>query len=310
MPVPDLCAVEQAAAVRTRPAAIIICFHPDPVKLGRLITTIAPSVERVILFDNGGLDLASLPAIGGKLSVETRGGVNLGVATGLNLSAKAAFDKGDRYAVSFDQDSLPEPNMIEVLMSELRDARCRSMRVAAIGPQTIDVRCGSLRRSPFVRTDGRNSVNWKGEGTEVVSLLITSGCLFDLHAWKEVPFDDRLFIDYVDFNWCWRLSQRGYVLLGTTRATLRHELSAGLRDAGRITLTKYGATRRYYQSRNALYHLLYVPLSLGGKKFALRNIATTVVAAAIADPVRWQSLRQCIRGLAHGLMKRLGPTKP
>lgn len=291
----------------SRPAAIIVCFYPDPEKLDRLIRAIAPSTSLIIIFDNGGLDAAGLPLTQTEMHVESRGGVNLGIGAALNLASAVAVRRGCRYAVSFDQDSLPEPDMIDVLMSEMRGASGRGLRVAAIGPQLVDVRNDVPRRSSFVRIAGRESFDWKEEGTGEVSLLITSGCLFDLHVWDEIPFDDRFFIDQVDFNWCLRLTRHGFIMLGTTQARMRHELSAGLVELDWITLTKYSPMRRYFQCRNALYQILHEAMPSGARRFLMKNLGSTVIAAAWADDAKARSLWQCARGATHGLFKRLGP---
>lgn len=292
----------------SRVAAIIICFHPDSEKLGRLVSCVSEVVDEVIIFDNGGLVEAELPAFGDKLRIETCGGQNLGVATALNLACAAAWERGCRYAVTFDQDSQPDKAMIPGLLAELRNWAQVGGKAAAIGPQLIDVRDGSERKAPFLWISRFSCGRVRGEGTQPVSLLITSGCLLDLEVWKSVArFEDALFIDFVDHNWCWRVAAQGYALLGTTKVKMVHELSDGLRTAGRATLTMYGPTRRYFQCRNAVYHLFHYPFSVGRARFELRTIVHTVLSAALADGARWQSLWQCLRGGGHGLCRRLGP---
>jgi rhamnosyltransferase len=293
-------------------AAIVVCFHPDPDKLGRLIAALDEAVGEIIVFDNGGLDPAALPQLAeGRIRVLSRGGDNLGVATALNLACQQAWEDGYRYAVTFDQDSLPAKEMVAVLLAELQAWQHGGSKVAAIGPQLVDVRAGARKTARFLVVSrlGRQSV--AREGTQPVSFLITSGCLFDLRVWAlEARFDDRLFIDLVDLNWCWQLAGRGYTILGTTKTTLVHELSGGLKETRWITLTRYGGARRYFQCRNGVYHLLHVSLSPGGKLFVLKYIVSTMISAAWADDTPRASLWQCLRGLAHGALRKMGPFRP
>ncbi len=292
-------------------AAIIICYHPAHERLAALIATIAGSVDEIILFDNGGLDSTALSATGVKFRVETRNSQNLGVATALNLACEVAWQDGCRYAISFDQDSTPDQAMISQLLSEFQAWQSQDGKVAAIGPQVVDVRYGAVTRSPFLWISRYRCSRVKDLGTQPVSLLITSGCLFDLNIWKTVAqFDDKLFIDLVDHNWCWRLAESGYTVLGTTNITMAHELSNGLENIGRVTLTMYGPVRRYFQCRNAVYHLLYEPFSLGKTRFLLINTLLTIASAALADKARWGSLWQCFRGTFHGVFKMMGPFRP
>lgn len=292
----------------SRVAAIIVCFHPDGEQLSRLVTAVAEEVNEIIIFNNGGLDEAGLPVVACPLKVESRDGENLGVATALNLACEVAWRKDCRYAVTFDQDSQPDSAMIPALLAELQHWTRDGGRVAAIGPQLVDVRDGAEKTAPFLWISRFRCRKVTAEGTQPVSLLITSGCLLDLDVWKSVArFDDALFIDFVDHNWCWRVAAQGYVVLGTTKVRMVHELSDGVKTAGGATLTMYGPTRRYFQCRNAVYHLFHYPFSVGRARFELRTIAHTLLSAALADTARWPSLWQCLRGLGHGVGGRLGP---
>jgi len=292
----------------SRLGAIIVCFHPDAQKLSRLISVLVEAVDVVILFNNGGLDEKSLPVVGNRLRVEARGGRNLGLALALNLACEVAWNDGCRYVVTFDQDSLPEKSMISILLAELQEWQRRTPKVAAIGPQLVDVRSGTARTSAFVKASKFPGESIAEGETKPVFLLITSGCLLDLEVWATAAkFDDRLFIDYVDLNWCWRLARHGYIVLGTTKTRMEHELSMGLKQLGPITLTKYGPVRRYFQCRNAVYHLLYERLPPGAKRFAFKNLITTVIAAVCADEAVAKSLWQCWRGAVDGARKKLGP---
>lgn len=292
----------------SRLGAIIVCFYPDAEKLSRLISVLAEAVDVVILFNNGGLDETSLPVVGNRLRVEAHGGRNLGLALALNLACEVAWADGCRYVVTFDQDSLPERSMISILLAELQVWQERTPKVAAIGPQLLDVRSSSVRTSAFVQTSRLSGGSIVEAETQPVALLITSGCLIDLKVWATVAkFDDRLFIDYVDLNWCWRLARQGYIVLGTTKTRMQHELSKGLKQLGPLTLTKYGPVRRYFQCRNAVYHLLYERLPPGARRFIFKNLLTTVIASVFADEAVGESLSHCWRGVVDGARKKLGP---
>lgn len=295
----------------SRIAAVIVCFHPSGEQLSKLIMAVAGEVDEIIIFNNGGLDKAGLPAVACPLKVESRDGENLGIATALNLACEAAWRENCRYVVTFDQDSLPGEAMIATLLEEFEVWRSRGHRVAAIGPQLLDVRGEERRDHPFLMLSRFGARRTVTAGTGQVSQLITSGCLLDLQIWQQgARFDDGLFIDWVDINWCWRLILQGHELLGTTRATLVHELSSGLRETRWLTLTRYGPVRRYFQCRNAVYHLFWVSLPSGGYGFILKNIVSTMISAIRGDDHLWQSLWQCCRGLVHGVKKKMGPFHP
>lgn len=288
-------------------SSIIICFHPDVKKVNGLIESIDECVDQIIVFDNGGLNTVELNFRSGKVRVESRG-VNVGIAEALNIGCGIALESGCRFIVTFDQDSAPEKSMIPVLVEEFLKYPAGSHRVAAIGPQLIDVRDASEGIFPFIQFSSFGYHEWRGEGTQPVSQLITSGCLIDLDIWvDDNKFDDRLFIDFVDNNWCWRVIRKGYVVLGTAKTKMTHELSDQIKKKNLYSLNAYGPMRRYFQARNAVYHLCYEKLSIAQKFYVLKSLGVTFCSVLFADKRSIQSLWQCVRGVGHGIGRRFGP---
>lgn len=286
--------------------AIIICFHPNHQKLINLINGINSSVSKIILFDNGGVDPDLLRDISNTMEIVSSGR-NAGLGEALNFGCDKGFQDGYRFVVSFDQDSSPSSEMIHALRRELLAYQEKDSRAIAIGPQLIDRRDGCTSVMPFIRFDGLKVVKWSGEGTQPVSYLITSGCMIDIGCWGAVDrFCDDLFIDFVDNNWSWRAERRGYVLLGTSLATMPHEISEGIEKKGIISANKYSPFRRYFQMRNAAYHLIYERLTLVQRLYVLRAMAVTLVSSLVSDASSLKSIWQCLRGLGHGLIGKLG----
>jgi rhamnosyltransferase len=85
-------------------------------------------------------------------------------------------------------------------------------------------------------------------------VCITSGNLVKISVFKEVNyFEDKLFIDSVDFDFCFKLKEKGYILIEATSAKLLH--SCGSAAEKRLLFFKTGYTnhnylRRYYTTRN------------------------------------------------------------
>lgn len=287
--------------------AIVICFHPDHKKLVKLIGSINQSVTKIIIFDNGGVNHGELLGACSKVEIVSHGR-NVGLGEALNHGCDEGFRGGYRYVVSFDQDSSPSNEMIDALKRELIAYQEKDSRAIAIGPQLIDHRNGHDHVMPFIRFRGLKAEKWSGEGTKPVSHLITSGCMIDVSQWDVTDrFLDDLFIDYVDNNWCWRAERRGYVILGTSLATMPHELSEGIEKRGIISANKYSPFRRYFQMRNAAYHLFHERLTLAQRLYVLRAMALTLVSSLISDTSTVKSVQQCLRGLGHGMVGKLGP---
>ena len=73
--------------------------------------------------------------------------------------------------------------------------------------------------------------------------------------------NSRMFIDYVDFDWCWRANAMGYEY-GTTKAlSINHKVGRGELHFGKINVSISAPFRYYYQYRNYQWLLRrsYVP---------------------------------------------------
>ena len=79
----------------------------------------------------------------------------------------------------------------------------------------------------------------------------------NIKAWSEIGgFDERMFIDGVDFDICYRLRQRGYKIYCIHSVVLLHEI--GHIEYHRFLFWKvlvmnHSAFRKYYIARNVIY---------------------------------------------------------
>jgi rhamnosyltransferase len=154
---------------------------------------------------------------------------NVGVAAALNKGLKRAIDEGYDWLLTMDQDSVFEPGALK----ELKDiaSTCRE-DIAIVSP------------FHFIKRTVRKS------SIEEVNFTMTSGNLLRISAAKKAgPFEERLFIDSVDNEYCLRLRKNGLKIIRVNKSILNHSL--GTRGSfGNIT---HNAERRYYITRNMLY---------------------------------------------------------
>ena len=94
-------------------------------------------------------------------------------------------------------------------------------------------------------------------------VLISSGKLILADAVKEIGMmDESLFIDLVDFEWCWRAKKYGYRVFSSKRARMGHMVGQkNVKILKVYTLLIPSPIRHYYQFRNTLFLLKrdYVP---------------------------------------------------
>ena len=92
-----------------------------------------------------------------------------------------------------------------------------------------------------------------------VTELITSGSVLNLNVYTAVKgFDEALFIDLVDHEYCYRSILFGYKIIQFKNIFLQHSLGTGFKGRSVATLkitnrTFHSPVRIYYMVRNYLY---------------------------------------------------------
>lgn len=161
---------------------------------------------------------------------------NLGVAYALNKGVKHAKDNGFQWVVTLDQDSLPSPSMIHSYWQQLD--LDDSIKVLSPNVCLENVACNNHHAH------------------KVVSMAITSGMMINVSVFDSVGlFDEALFIDYVDIEFCIRLRNSKIKIIQVADAFLKHRLGEphSVPWPFSVLYTKHNPLRRYYMQRNLLY---------------------------------------------------------
>lgn len=292
----------------------IVAYRPQE-ELTRLLTALAGEVGAIFLVDNGGAAAWVGAANAGHVTVIDPGG-NVGVATGHNLAVARVFAAGCSHALLFDQDSLPQGDMIGELLRVEAGLLADGYRVGAVGPQLISSEggppagfltlCGGRVRT-CIEADADLPVP-----ASYCDFLITSGTLVRREVFAHVgAFVEGLFIDNVDVEWCYRAAHLGYGCYGAVAAQMVHALgddSVALPFARQRRLVIHNPLRIYYITRNRLllYRMPHVPW---GWKFAdFPRMVLKIAAFALLVPQRRRYLRAALAGIGDGLRGLGGAT--
>jgi rhamnosyltransferase len=229
--------------------AAVITFFPQPDSAENVLA-LAPQVGRLLIIDNGSSDETLQPVESAAHSVGAtvlRLGSNFGIAKALNTGLRLAHEQGFQWLATFDQDSRPSAAMLQVMADALASYPARDL-VGLVAPVHVD------RRAGIVVSDRHREET--GPTWHIIRTAMTSGNLVNIQAARAVGgFDDSLFIDYVDHEFCLRLRHRGYRILEASLAHLSHALgNMEVRNLGiaRTGITNQSALRRYYMTRNRL----------------------------------------------------------
>lgn len=231
-------------------AAIIISYNPDNNLLDS-VNLLINQVDKIIIVDNGSesqkkKNINLIKDIDNKKIEVIFNEENLGIATALNIGVKEALNQGYNWILTMDQDSKASSNMVEKML-EVYNTIDESERkeILSIFPNFVDERIQSIEEN-----SNMNSY-------EYVDADITSGNLLRAEVFDKVGFfDDSLFIDLVDTDFCMRLNEKNIKMIKVRDAILYHSLgeSQSVKSIfGKFNTSNHSALRRYYMTRNRFY---------------------------------------------------------
>jgi rhamnosyltransferase len=154
---------------------------------------------------------------------------NLGVAKALNIACQKAIEFGYSFILTMDQDSRFD-NFSDYL--ELIN-NIESKDIAIFSPQIID----------------EKRIKYLNNNIENTDFVITSGSILNLNLFNVIgEFNNQLFIDEVDHEYCAKALLLDYKILKLNNINLLHTIGDTLDNIG-----QHNFIRRYYITRNSLY---------------------------------------------------------
>jgi rhamnosyltransferase len=279
--------------------AVIVAYHPSA-RMVQNVLEVLPQVQGMIVVDNGSSanELEPLRAAShnpGFRLIEN--GKNLGIAEALNQGVRWAKSKGYPWVILFDQDSCITNGFVRQMLNTW-DSHPQRDRVASIHPRYF-----------YPETGIEMVVPRDGLGGPI--LPMTSGALmptwiFDKIGW----FASEYFIDFVDWEYCFRIRAAGYLVADAPYARLLHAPGdpATRNILGHnFHLSHHNATRRYYISRNCIP--FYSKYFLSFPRWVLRGVYgqfKDTIICLIAEENRAQKFRNILLGTWDGLTGRMG----
>ena len=291
--------------------AVAVTYRPDAA-IADVLARAAAQVGALVVLDND-----SPPTDGAHWSEQTEipAGVdvvrepsNRGLGAAYNRAAEIARERGARFVLLLDQDSLLEPGCVDALLRHA-DARAARGPLGAVGPTFVDARSGE--RAPFVRFGFplNRKLHAPPGGDVDADFLISSGSLIPLTALDVAGgFDEGLFIDSVDMEWCFRAKAAGLQLVGVADARMLHTIGDELvRLPGGATMFVHSPLRLYMMTRNraALWRRPGTPRVWTAQDVP-RMLFKLGRMTAFATP-RIRNARAMLRGLRDGWRGRQGP---
>jgi rhamnosyltransferase len=289
----------------------VVTFNPPEGLGGRLHATLHQSAA-VVIVDNGSttaLDLSDLDAEERARVHVLPQGQNIGLAAALNLGIEHAARMAAAWVLLLDHDSQPRPDMVRRLQQAI-ESHDPQHPVAVAAPQIAyahpDIRCRWPASARGQRFWFRFVYAARMSAPQPVDLAIGSGMLLNVDAWKRVgKFDEALFIDLVDTEFCLRARSFGFDVLAVPGAVLTHALGdvAKRRLLGRpVFPTHHSAFRHYYLSRNRVVLTRRFGLRFPNWLFyETMSALKLIVKVALYEPQRAEKLASMCRGTIDGV---------
>jgi rhamnosyltransferase len=268
-----------------RIAAVVILYNPPPDVVDN-IDRYRDNVGVIYAIDNS--ESGSTPVAAGLRTlanvVHIPNGNNLGVARALNMAAERAIREGYDFLLTMDQDGKAGPGMVPALLECAE--RTGKENIGIISP---------VHRYPY-SLEGN-----PGRPCHEVLTAMTSGNLLSLKAYREAgPFQDDLFIDHVDDEYCLRLHLQGFKVVMAQNAVLEHRL--GTASEHRLLGKRFGVSnhppiRRYYEIRNRFYlRQRYDRHFRGFFRFFYLKLLREIATVVLYERDKWKKLRMMMKG--------------
>lgn len=267
---------------------IIVYFNPNAVQIAR--TEKLGSIYNTIVVDNSCDTL-----IGDHSFMYIPLNSNRGIGYAQNIGIKCAIEKGANYILFFDQDSDFDSLYPQQLLKSYLSLVSNGHNIAFLGPLFID----SRTNVPFLK--------YGKERYEQARELISSGLITSTDVISKIGYlDDSLFIDYVDFEWCWRARSLGFRSFIDTELKIFHSVGYDFRQVFGLKCYLSSPIRYYYQYRNCLLLLgkSYVPLLWKIKCLMRKLVDLFLIPFLVKEPSK--TIKYMVEGIIDGINAKKG----
>ena len=304
------------ATVKNSISAIIVTFYPDD-RFFEMLRSIDNQVDNIWIVDNGssGQIRTKLEDLGSNANNSFNfilNDENLGLAAAQNQGIREAINEGSKWILLLDQDSIPAGNMIDKMMVAAESYQDKNY-LGMITPRhenddgepsipSYSTKHGFRLHRYFMKVD---------EVDDTLAFGMASGSFIPSAVLQEVGLmRDDFWIDYIDYDFSFRLRKLGYRIIGVGAASLKHRLGESFKKhIGNFSFTYHvhPALRRYTIYRNRIrvireYGLKFPNFLI----FEALSISKDILKLAFIEGDKKKKFNAIIVGIIDGLMGRGG----
>lgn len=208
------------------------------------ISSYAKSVDKVFIYDNSEKtndvylkELKNIPNI-----EYIKSNDNEGLSIPINKIAAKALQEGFQWLITFDQDSFAYEDMLSKMKTFAKNYKKNDLGIIA----------------PTIKNE-LLSFAINGSTYTYFDKVFQSGAMHNLEIFAKINgYNEELFIDQVDYEFCIRLREYGYKIIKLNNAILLHNtddtnIQLKYINGKKFYINKYSPYRYYYIIRNNLY---------------------------------------------------------
>ncbi|TDQ38646.1 glycosyltransferase family 2 protein [Aureibacillus halotolerans] len=274
--------------------AVIITYNPEIERLKENINAIIKQVDKTIIIDNSSSNIEQVQSLIKDFNIDMfKNPNNLGIAKAINQGIDYAFKNTYSWILTLDQDSICSENMINEMKNVINNDHLNK-NLGIVAPNIIG--------NNFNISSSINNISNP-------TTVFTSGSLMNVNMAVSVGGAlEKLFIDYVDHEFCLRIKKNGYNIVKISTAQLNHQLGELKKHSffGRnINTTNHSHIRRYYIYRNFIYvikrYCIFFP---GWCLLELLRKTRGIITIILFEKQRMTKLKYIAKGLKDGLYSK------
>lgn len=278
--------------------ATIVTYNPDLEILKLIIEKLQAQGCSICVVNNSNFDILDMESKAKIINL----GENKGIAFAQNTGMTWAFgDYGSEFVLQMDQDSIPAENLVSTLVSAYEWLKKQGLKVGLIGSQDLD-------RDTNISSEAKFNKGRKIAGTRFVQVseILSSGSLIPRTTYQEVGGpDEKLFIDLVDFEYCWRIAENGLLIVKNPDSLIYHKLGEGqIKILGFLNVGLPKPFRHYYSVRNTVYLIIFGKAPIYWKVSNGLKVLFKLTIYPIVLPQGKERFRFIWKGFRDGVYKR------
>lgn len=279
-------------------AAVVVLYNPDKNFINNIYTYIN-QVSLLIVVDNSeNPDHSFYNVLQKEQHVKfIINNENTGIAKAVNTGVQFASAQGFEWVLLMDQDSFFEEKMIQMYLARFNELTDKKT-IAVIGPEI-----------------GKKEENIPPGKINSVNSLITSGSIINVEIFMRTGgYNEKLFIDEVDHEYCYRIRLQGYSVLQMTNIYMEHSLGRQSQITTILQKKKiksfHSPVRLYYIVRNCCYIIsIYKKKFPEEIKLKRKDMLVRIKNNFLYGNNRLSTLKHVILGFVHYKMNRFGKLK-